>query len=148
MPVSMETKWFAAVAVLCLSLVTSAAAADIQGKVAYSVDGFNVIQLKPGSVTELLLTSPSGEQLRSFADKDGRFTLYDVSPGTYVLTTQNLDFIYPEVRDHGRSHVSVPLARRRQAAADIQLLAYYAVSRAHMQQCLMAVTFAQCKCSK
>ena len=88
-----------AVAVLCLCSL--AAAADIQGKVAYTTDGFNVLNPKPGSVTELLLSSPSGEQQRTFADRDGRFILHDVTPGTYVLTTQAMDFIYPEVRVHG-----------------------------------------------
>eukprot|EP00878_Enallax_costatus_P019210 GHUV01020262.1.p1 GENE.GHUV01020262.1~~GHUV01020262.1.p1 ORF type:complete len:119 (+),score=31.92 GHUV01020262.1:221-577(+) len=91
----MDCNWVGAVAVLCLCSL--AAAADIQGKVAYTTDGFNVLKPKPGSVTELLLTSPSGEQLRTFADRDGRFTLHDVAPGTYVLTTQDMEFIYPEL---------------------------------------------------
>lgn len=62
-----------------------------------AVDGFNVVALKPGTVTELLLTDSEGQQLRTFADKEGWFTLHDVNPGTYVLTTYNPMFVYPEV---------------------------------------------------
>jgi hypothetical protein len=64
-----------------------------------AVDGFNVVALKPGTVTELLLTDSEGQQLRTFADKEGWFTLHDVNPGTYVLTTYNPMFVYPEVGD-------------------------------------------------
>jgi hypothetical protein len=62
-----------------------------------AVDGFNVLALKPGSVTELLLTDTAGQQTRTFADKEGWFTLHDVAPGSYVLTTYNQMFVYPEV---------------------------------------------------
>lgn len=94
----MVSSWTVVVFVLCLcSLSSLSTGAYIQGKVGYSVDGVNIVSLKPGSVTELLLSSSSGEQIRTFADRDGRFTLHDVAPGTYVLTTQNPGFIYPEV---------------------------------------------------
>jgi hypothetical protein len=66
---------------------------------ALAVDGFNVVALKPGTVTELLLTDSEGQQLRTFADKEGWFALHDVNPGTYVLTTYNPMFVYPEVGD-------------------------------------------------
>jgi hypothetical protein len=56
------------------------------------------VSLKPGTVTELQLTNAAGEQMRTFADSNGWFTLHDVAPGTYVLTTTNPMFIYPEVR--------------------------------------------------
>lgn len=62
-----------------------------------AVDGFNVLALKPGTVTELLLTDSAGQQQRTFADKDGWFTVLDVAPGSYVLTTYNPMFVYPEV---------------------------------------------------
>lgn len=62
-----------------------------------AVDGFNVVALKPGSVTELLLTDSAGQQVRTFADKEGWFTVRDVAPGSYVLTTHNPMFVYPEV---------------------------------------------------
>lgn len=62
-----------------------------------AVDGLNVFALKPGTVTELLLTDSSGQQQRTFADKEGWFTLFDVAPGSYVLTTYNPMFVYPEV---------------------------------------------------
>lgn len=62
-----------------------------------AVDGFNLVPLKPGSATELLLTNAAGEQIRTFADSNGWFTLHDVAPGTYVLTTTNPMFVYPEV---------------------------------------------------
>jgi hypothetical protein len=62
-----------------------------------AVDGFNIVSLKPGTVTELLVTSSSGEQLRTFADRDGWFTLADVAPGAYVVTVNNPMFVYPEV---------------------------------------------------
>ena len=65
-----------------------------------AVDGFNVLALKPGAVTELLLTDSAGQQQRTFADKEGWFTLHDVAPGSYVLTTYNPMFVYPEVRPH------------------------------------------------
>lgn len=95
---SMLTTITATLLVGCLCCLSSrVAGADIQGKVGYSVDGVNVIVPRPGSVTELLVTSSSGEQIRTFAEKDGKFTLHDIAPGTYVLTTQNLGFIYPEV---------------------------------------------------
>lgn len=95
---AMVTSWTAVVVTVFLCLCASfATSADIHGKVGYSVDGINVVALKQGSVTELLLSSNSGEQIRTFADRDGRFTLHDVAPGTYALTTQNSGFIYPEV---------------------------------------------------
>jgi hypothetical protein len=62
-----------------------------------AVDGFNVLALKPGTVTELLLRDSAGQQQRTFADKEGWFTLLDVAPGSYVLTTYNPMFVYPEV---------------------------------------------------
>lgn len=65
-----------------------------------AVDGFNVLALKPGSVTELLLTDTAGQQTRTFADKEGWFMLHDVAPGSYVLTTYNPMFVYPEVSIH------------------------------------------------
>lgn len=89
-----------AVAVIALSLCSLASfvtGADVQGKVGYTVDGVNIIALKAGAVTELQLTSSSGEQIRTFADRDGKFTLRDVAPGSYVLTTQNPGFVYPEL---------------------------------------------------
>lgn len=67
-----------------------------------AVDGFNVAALKPGAATELLLSDSAGQQQRTFADKAGWFTLYDVPPGTYVLTTYNPMFVYPEVRLQGQ----------------------------------------------
>lgn len=67
------------------------------GKLRVAVDGFNLVSLKPGTVTELQLTNAAGEQMRTFADSNGWFTLHDVAPGTYVLTTINPMFIYPEV---------------------------------------------------
>lgn len=63
-----------------------------------AVDGFNVAALKPGTATELLLSDSAGQQQRTFADKEGWFTLFDVPPGSYVLTTYNPMFVYPEVR--------------------------------------------------
>lgn len=80
------------------SLTSSAAGAEIRGKVGISVDGFNLVSLKPGTVTELQLTNAAGEQMRTFADSNGWFTLHDVAPGTYVLTTINPMFIYPELQ--------------------------------------------------
>jgi len=68
-----------------------------------AVDGFNVVRLKPGMVTELLLTDSAGQQLRTFADKEGWFTVPDVAPGSYVLTTYNPMFVYPEVRSRKRT---------------------------------------------
>lgn len=62
-----------------------------------AVDGFNVAALKPGTATELLLSDSAGQQQRTFADKEGWFTLFDVPPGSYVLTTYNPMFVYPEV---------------------------------------------------
>lgn len=62
------------------------------------MDGFNVVSLKPGAATELLLTSAGGQQRRTFADKEGWFTLHDVAPGSYVISTFNPMFVYPEVR--------------------------------------------------
>jgi hypothetical protein len=53
--------------------------------------------LKPGTVTELLLTDSAGQQQRTFADKEGWFNMLDVAPGSYVLTTYNPMFVYPEV---------------------------------------------------
>ncbi|WIA08733.1 hypothetical protein OEZ85_008157 [Tetradesmus obliquus] len=80
------------------SLTSSAAGAEIRGKVGISVDGFNLVSLKPGTVTEMQLTNAAGEQMRTFADSHGWFTLHDVAPGTYVLTTINPMFIYPELQ--------------------------------------------------
>jgi hypothetical protein len=62
------------------------------------VDGLNVVSLKPGAVTELLLTNANGEQRRTFADKEGWFALQDVAPGRYMISTSNPMFVYPEVR--------------------------------------------------
>jgi hypothetical protein len=56
-----------------------------------------LVSLKPGTATELLLTNAAGEQIRTFADSNGWFTLHDVTPGMYVLTATNPTFIYPEV---------------------------------------------------
>jgi hypothetical protein len=67
------------------------------------VDGLNVVSLRPGAVTELLLRSGGGGDVtrRTFADKEGWFTLADVAPGSYVLSTFNPMFVYPEVRACG-----------------------------------------------
>jgi hypothetical protein len=54
-------------------------------------------------VTELLLTGAAGEVSRTFADRDGWFTLRGVPPGSYLLTTINPTFVYPEVRRFARS---------------------------------------------
>lgn len=62
-----------------------------------------MVRLKPGMVTELLLTDSAGQQLRTFADKEGWFTVPDVAPGSYVLTTYNPMFVYPEVSSRKRA---------------------------------------------
>ena len=54
-------------------------------------------------MTELLLTGAAGEVSRTFADRDGWFTLRGVPPGSYLLTTINPTFVYPEVRRFARS---------------------------------------------
>lgn len=59
-------------------------------------------------MTELLLTDSEGQQLRTFADKEGWFALHDVNPGTYVLTTYNPMFVYPEV-GHSMQQQQQPL---------------------------------------
>lgn len=88
-------------AALCLWACHSlrcAAAADIQGKVSTAADGINILPLLPGTVIEVVLTSQTGDQIRTFADKDGFFALRDVEPGTHVISTYNKRFVYPEVR--------------------------------------------------
>jgi hypothetical protein len=82
----------------------SSAHATLLPPVPTAVDGFNVVALKPGTATELLLTDSAGQQQRTFADKEGWFTLFDVSPGSYVLTTYNPMFVYPEVCHRRPAH--------------------------------------------
>ncbi|KAF8072726.1 ER membrane protein complex subunit 7 [Scenedesmus sp. PABB004] len=82
---------------LLASLCAAAASMEIRGKVGLSVDGFTVVPLRPGSVTEVTLSGPDGEAARTFADREGWFTLRDVSPGSYVVTTTNPAFVYPDV---------------------------------------------------
>ncbi|KAI8468586.1 MAG: hypothetical protein J3K34DRAFT_470765 [Monoraphidium minutum] len=61
-------------------------------------DGFILEPLPPGSVIEVVLTSSSGDQIRTFADKDGVFALRGVAPGSHVISTYNPKFVYPEIR--------------------------------------------------
>lgn len=62
------------------------------------MDAFNFVALPAGTVTELVVRTPEGDAVRTFADREGWFTLRGVPPGRYVLTVQgNLRFIFPEV---------------------------------------------------
>ncbi len=37
-------------------------------------------------------------QTRTFAEKDGSFTLRDVGPGSHIISAYNKRFVFPEVR--------------------------------------------------
>jgi len=62
------------------------------------VDNLSYIALKPGSAIRLLLWTSTGDELETYADKDGWFTFRDVPTGAHILTPQNTRFIFPEVR--------------------------------------------------
>lgn len=65
---------------------------------ACTVDGINFWSLKPGNPIEIVVTTEDGEQVRTFCDKDGWFTIQDVPPGTHVLNAYHKDFVFPEVK--------------------------------------------------
>ncbi|KIY99693.1 hypothetical protein MNEG_8272 [Monoraphidium neglectum] len=61
-----------------------------------TVDGLNTEPLPPGSVIEVIATSSSGQEIRTFADKDGLFWLREVPPGTHIVSAYNIKFVFPE----------------------------------------------------
>ncbi|GBG00317.1 hypothetical protein Rsub_13025 [Raphidocelis subcapitata] len=76
---------------------SAAAAADVSGRVSTAADGVNVVPLAEGSVIEVVLTTSGGEQVRTFAARDGAFALAGVPAGRHVVSAYNSRFVFPEV---------------------------------------------------
>ncbi len=64
---------------------------------AVDVTGLGLQLLPAGAVVEVVLRTVHGEELRTFADREGRFALAGVPAGRHMISVYSMQYLYPDV---------------------------------------------------